>query len=570
MPRLSVVIPTLQRSDTLKYALQTVLNQRYGDLEIVVQNNGRDPATERVVEESSDHRVKHFWSDAILPMVENWETALGNARGEFITFIGDDDGLMPGACVLAAALLKQTKVDILSWRPFCYYWPNYLYPEMRGRVIAEIDDGCSIKLIKSPEQLERFYRCKIDYAQLPMIYNSFVRRPVLDAVRRKAGRYFLGTCPDVTSGIVNAAFSQQFALVSRPISMTGLSHHSTGHNVLLSPPGHDGAERSRSRLGKVEVDPRLVPSDNLDVMIGSDMLFVRDRLFANDSSLSLNYRGLVQRMAAAINDRAGFYDVTLGAIRELATRYDIDLAEIIIPPRVNSIPALPCAETVTGPHKTRHIIDGTAAGLASISDAVAFVAAKMPSVAPDAVAIEQEEPHKLAVARLGSELAFGASNEGMKALTDGWAQSEAWGTWSVAKRATVEFALESEIVAPFTLEIGLRTFLYGSHKSLTVRCRARGVEIDCWEDTTWQMHVRRLKILPNHVGRDRTVELEFLMSEPRSPAQLGAGSDIRALGIGLAWLRCIEPSAKRSLPGLGRAAWRIVQGAPQALGFRRG
>src|SRR5260370_33595322 len=45
MPRFSLVIPTLQRSDALRHSLATLVNQEYDDFEIVVQNNGRDGAT---------------------------------------------------------------------------------------------------------------------------------------------------------------------------------------------------------------------------------------------------------------------------------------------------------------------------------------------------------------------------------------------------------------------------------------------------------------------------------------------------------------------------------------------
>src|SRR5713226_10163236 len=90
MPRFSVVIPTLQRSDTLRHSLATLVNQTYDDFEIVIQNNGRDSATEAVIGSFNDRRIRHFWSDTVLPMAENWEIALAKDRGEFITLVGDD------------------------------------------------------------------------------------------------------------------------------------------------------------------------------------------------------------------------------------------------------------------------------------------------------------------------------------------------------------------------------------------------------------------------------------------------------------------------------------------------
>src|SRR6266508_774553 len=91
-PQFSIVVPTLQRSDTLRHCLKTLVRQDYEDFEIIVQNNGRDPATETCVQQLDDPRVRHFSTNAVLTMTENWETALRNASGEFIALVGDDDG----------------------------------------------------------------------------------------------------------------------------------------------------------------------------------------------------------------------------------------------------------------------------------------------------------------------------------------------------------------------------------------------------------------------------------------------------------------------------------------------
>jgi glycosyltransferase involved in cell wall biosynthesis len=56
MTRFSLVIPTLRRVDTLEHTLATLLAQDYDDMEIVVQNNGNDPATRELVESTRDAR----------------------------------------------------------------------------------------------------------------------------------------------------------------------------------------------------------------------------------------------------------------------------------------------------------------------------------------------------------------------------------------------------------------------------------------------------------------------------------------------------------------------------------
>lgn len=236
MPRFSLVIPTLSRPDTFRSALKTLVAQTYADFEIVVQNNGKDSATEDAIEEFRDSRIRHFSSTSILTMTENWEAALSNARGDFVTFIGDDDGLFPDACELAAQTLASTTLEIVSWLPYCYYWPNYIEQGLNNRLVALVNDDFHVQILSSDNYLRRFYRFAIDYSRLPMIYNSFVGRSVIQRTKKATGGYFLGHSPDVTSGIMNATHTQQFARISRPLSITGLSGHSTGRNAPLARP----------------------------------------------------------------------------------------------------------------------------------------------------------------------------------------------------------------------------------------------------------------------------------------------------------------------------------------------
>src|SRR5258708_4157717 len=126
MTRFSVAVPTLRRADTLEHTLATLLSQDYDDMEIVIQNNGNDPATRELVESTHDARVRHFSSDDVLPMTENWEHAANHCSGAYVMFVGDDDGLLPAACEIAGNVLENDPNEILSWEPLVYFWPACL------------------------------------------------------------------------------------------------------------------------------------------------------------------------------------------------------------------------------------------------------------------------------------------------------------------------------------------------------------------------------------------------------------------------------------------------------------
>ena len=115
MPLLSVVIPTLDRPDTLRHALTTLRGQQGTNCEFIIQNNGGNAEIAALLDAIDDPRFRHFTTPGIVTMTENWELALGHATGDYVTFIGDDDGLMPDACEIAASILERAGPELLSW-----------------------------------------------------------------------------------------------------------------------------------------------------------------------------------------------------------------------------------------------------------------------------------------------------------------------------------------------------------------------------------------------------------------------------------------------------------------------
>jgi hypothetical protein len=542
MPRFSLVIPTLQRSDTLRHSLATLVNQTYDDFEIVIQNNGRDSATEAVIRSFNDRRIRHFWSDTVLPMAENWELALANATGEFITFVGDDDGLFPDACQLAADIFARTNVEIVSWRPFCYYWPSFIFPELQNRLIADVDYDVKIRLISSRNQLRKFYRFELHYSQLPMIYNSFVARSAIERVKSRAERYFLGVTPDVTSGIVNAACTEEFGLITRPLSIAGLSGHSTGHNVTLSPPGWISPERVKRVLGETRTDPRLVPANNnLEIMLANDALLVRDLLFPDDVKTEFDFRRLIQSVASAINDRPGFYDATRAAIEALARLHSIAMSDIVIPASTDAVPPLSFGSVERGPRQTFFVIDGSALGLNGIDDAIRHMEQFTPYVEDvAAVQLEPAETSDRAVFKPGVKVSFYAGGEGIAGLDYGWGMPEQWGTWSIGKHAHLGLATLPAAAGPIHVELFLRAFLHPKHPRIEVEFWVNGSKVKALTFKNASPNLYRLEIPRGSYGADGTIDLEFRIANPRSPLELGASADTRLLGIGLEWMR-VQP-----------------------------
>lgn len=230
--RFSVVIPTRNRPETLPYALASCLDQDFEDYEIVVCDNFGGPETKAVVDAINSPKLKYVRSDRPLFMSDNWELGVRHASGQYITVIGDDDGLMPYALreLDRVAALNQDPPAI-HWHRGMYTWPDIAVSDEAN--ILQIPMGRAIQHHNGREQLLRFVRYEIGADMLPMIYNSVIRRDVIDILRNRTGRVFAGAGPDIYSGFALAYIAAGYITLTVPMHIAGLGKKSTGVSTIM-------------------------------------------------------------------------------------------------------------------------------------------------------------------------------------------------------------------------------------------------------------------------------------------------------------------------------------------------
>ena len=92
-PLVSVVIPTYNRSDIVRRSIDSVLEQSYGSVEIIVVDDGSTDATRDVLQQYGD-RILSIHQENCGPSVAR-NTGVGLASGEFIAFLDSDDTWKP-------------------------------------------------------------------------------------------------------------------------------------------------------------------------------------------------------------------------------------------------------------------------------------------------------------------------------------------------------------------------------------------------------------------------------------------------------------------------------------------
>lgn len=289
-PRFSIVIPTRERADTLRWSLRTALDQGFDSFEIVVCDNHSSPDTRGVVEAAASPRARYVRTPRPLAMSANWELAVGEARGEYVTVLGDDDGLLPFALAEADHLIHRHGAKALRCQRGLYTWPTL--PSAADANFLHLPLTRFVKECDAREWIAKLARFEAGADMLPMIYNSFVHRDVIARHRELVGKVFASAYPDIYSGIGLGYVAGRFLSVGLPLNVAGLSGHSNGMATLIVDARNPIASEF-FRLNRSDGYPPHPTVPDLPVRpvpTLDSFRHAKDALFAHDDELSVDRR----------------------------------------------------------------------------------------------------------------------------------------------------------------------------------------------------------------------------------------------------------------------------------------
>lgn len=113
-PLVSICIPCYNSENTIGKTIQSVLDQTYSDIEIIISDNASTDQTADVVRNFTDSRIKLFVNDSNLGMFRNFQAALSRASGKYVKCLCADDVITPD-CIekQVNAFLQHPNDDIV-------------------------------------------------------------------------------------------------------------------------------------------------------------------------------------------------------------------------------------------------------------------------------------------------------------------------------------------------------------------------------------------------------------------------------------------------------------------------
>ena len=124
-PLVTVVVPTYKRADRLENALNSIAEQTYLNLEILVVNDNApkspwDKSTQQTLDDFGDSRLKVVHTDGQTGGGSARNYACRFASGEYLAFLDDDDEYMPDKIETQLAFMLKNDLD-MSWQDISWY-----------------------------------------------------------------------------------------------------------------------------------------------------------------------------------------------------------------------------------------------------------------------------------------------------------------------------------------------------------------------------------------------------------------------------------------------------------------
>jgi len=264
----SVVIPTHDRLDLLRDAVETVLRQDYSQWELVIFDNASTGDIAGYVKSISDQRIRYERSDNFLPVTDSWNRAINLATGDYVTVLGDDDGLTPGYFTkLSRIIEKFGSPDVLYSGIYQFMHPGVAPWERRGYV-ADVKNGFFFIGRKAPFLLSSKEALKAVHGSISLRRNFTFNQQAFCVCRdflerlRENGPVFRAPFPDYFFANIAFAKARTVVVIPEPMSIAGVSKASYGY-MLFNELEEKGAEFLNTNLASdplyAEVEKFLLP-----------------------------------------------------------------------------------------------------------------------------------------------------------------------------------------------------------------------------------------------------------------------------------------------------------------------
>ncbi|HVC13217.1 MAG TPA: glycosyltransferase family 2 protein [Burkholderiales bacterium] len=231
--KFSILLPTRNRLELLKLAIESVRGQDFPEWEIVVSDNASTDDVGAYLRQLADPRIRVRHHESPVSVTANWNAALEKSRGDYVIMLGDDDALLPGALSATAALIDTWgQPDAVYAQARQYGYPGVIpgQPEafmqtgynafLAGRNKAFLlPRETAVKMVRGAMAFRVLYGFNMQH--------FVVSRKLVEALLYK-GPFFQSPYPDYYAANAVLLAAERLVASPQPFALIGISPKSFG------------------------------------------------------------------------------------------------------------------------------------------------------------------------------------------------------------------------------------------------------------------------------------------------------------------------------------------------------
>ena len=234
MPLFSVLIPTWNRADLLKFAIQSVLSQDFGDYELIVSDNDSSDNTREVAESFGDSRVRYVNTGKHLTGADSWNFAYKQATGDYILALGDDDYLVSDALNQVRKVIQDKSALMISWGLITYYDSSYNNVSLQNTINSRKFTGRIIEI-----EAKKVLKAYFDLDNIADLYPPHpsaicISRRVADEINNKYGAFYASPYGEITAIPRSLVYANSLVIIDKPLTIVGRTSRSAVAKFLWS------------------------------------------------------------------------------------------------------------------------------------------------------------------------------------------------------------------------------------------------------------------------------------------------------------------------------------------------
>lgn len=223
---ISVVVPTKNRYKYLKKLIELIISFDTDEIELVIQDNSDNNQEILIFLNNINYPwLKYYYCSERLTSIENFDLAINHTTGDYVCFIGDDDGVVRNI-VECAKWMKANNIEALRPATSTYEWPEC---GRNGYLTIEYNSE-KVQYLNPIKELIKILKRGCDKLEnIPVTYTGIVQHRVLEKIYNDIGTYFPGgASADIANGVALCFYVKRYVKLNIPIVITGNSSKTGG------------------------------------------------------------------------------------------------------------------------------------------------------------------------------------------------------------------------------------------------------------------------------------------------------------------------------------------------------